>query len=251
MEIKNIIFYLLFIFGLTEVNAIDIKQKNEYQDVKLNFDLDQLNQQYEKWKNINTGTYTYICKPNTFLGRNIGAILFVKNNVIVKRIILPPHTFKASPLYETLHLVDSTDNKFIKSRRDRAILRAHLDCYIDNIFVDILDRISKSSRYQNFEIDLNYDTNYSFISTLIVKKIPNKKYVSLHAHTWSINLSGMLMLPKNTRFTGTVVKKILKMYDKTWECDRQIVLDKQPHKENLNIEKERLMCLENHLVWEE
>jgi len=254
---KNIVFYLLFIFGLTELNAIDIKHKNEYQNVKLNFELDQLNQEYKIWKKINTGTYTYICQPNTFFGRNTKAILFVKNNVIVQRVILPSHRSEDFTLYQTLHLVvDGKENKFLKNRRDRAILRAHLNCNIDEMFNDILSGYFEKSRYDNFEIYVKYDTNYSFISTLIVKKIPNKKYYSKHSRSWSRYLSSMLMLPKNTQFTDDIVKRILNKYKQTWECEKKLLAARKINNgQNLTmIEKEeekKLECLDKYLVWDE
>jgi hypothetical protein len=238
------------------VQTNKIKDKDEYQNVKLNFDLEQLGQQYEKWKKINTGTYTYICRPNTFFGRNIEAILFVKNNIIVKRIVLPHDSSKKFPLYKTLHLVDSRDNEFTKTRRYRAILRGHLNCHIDKVFVDILGNFFNSSQYVNFEVDLKYNTKYSFISNLSVKRIPNTRYLSSHSHSWSVNLYGMLMLPKNTQFTDDIVQKILNQYKQAWECEKKLLASKKINNEqNLTmlekaVGKEKLECLDEYLVWD-
>ena len=232
----------------------DINTVYEIKPSDLDFDISEVEQAYKKWKVLNTGTYTYICRPHSMMGRNVEAILAVKDDKIVLRMLLTKPYSKISVLHHTFH---SVQNFSPKMRRDGSILRAHLNCNIDDIFNKVLHGYYKKSFYDNYKINIKYDTKYGFISDLVAKKLSTKVRLYTDSYSWDIHMYKLLMIPKNVQYTDETLRLILDKYKQTWECEKRLLSSKKTNDEqNLTllekaVGKEKLECLDRYLVWDE
>jgi len=134
-------------------------KKIDYVPLKINFDKNEVNKVYEKWKKDNTGTYVCIGKP-TFTNAS-EAMHFVKNNSIVKYVELNNLKHKTN--------ADVQDMNNVKMKEDIFGIPAISNssyCLVDNIFKKVLADLPKSSEYDCLEYDLIFDTTVKYDSRL-------------------------------------------------------------------------------------
>jgi len=242
-----------------------VKKIIDYVPLKINFDKNEVKKVYEKWKKDNTGTYVCIGKP-TFTNAS-KAMHFIKNNSIVKYVELGNLKYKTN--------ADVQDINNVKMKEDifniPAIPKSSY-CLIDNIFKKALVDLPKSSEYDCLEYDLIFDTNYNYITALRLGRVQKVDYINkrkyfvpcerrpkpLHSDKgFFVHIYGLMMLPKETKYTDRVVEKILSKYEQAWECEKKLLASKKIKSEqNLTmlekaVGKEKLECLDKYLIWDE
>jgi len=202
-------------------------KKKLFTPLKINFTKNDIKKVYDKWGKFNTGTYVYVCRSSTIRGGDV--IFFIKNNYVVKYAVLPYSIKKAFKV--KVMKADSVESKDTVLYRRRATRWAKdINFYlIDNRFEKALSDLNNPEWYDCYEFNINFDTEFPYISTLWLKEVGKypqckSRPARLHTHGWSISSYGLMMLPKETEFTNNLVNDILKKYEHVWECTRKVFL---------------------------
>ena len=235
------------------------KEKKEiidYVPLKINFDKNEMNKVYTRWKKYNTGTYVYICNSTTL--RNLEVIIFCYEHKVVGYVQFTKiQNRKSHKIY-----TDFNSEKTILTRNNRFFRSAHnLDYYlIDSRFKELSIKPENLKHYDCRILDVSYSKKNNYIAAIEFKKIRNCKArprPTDTANEWYIYSYGLLMLPKGTVYTEKVIQEILDRYKKAWECEKRLLASKKTNDEqNLTllekaVGKEKLECLDRYLVWDE
>jgi len=223
-----------------------IKQK---EGKVLKLDTQKLWRQYENWKKLNTGTYVYICKAH---GR-IDELIFVYANHIVKSMHISNIEKKNIFTLKKVEEISKSKDRLLRRKRFRYIV-SNLHEYLLQGKYDLLSGLS--SVYKNFNFFLEYDKKFYYLSAVNVTHGKNIEYPT-DISPIVIYSYGLLMLPKDTKYTNKVIEKILNKYKQAWECEKKLLAAKRINNEqNLTmlekaVGKEKLQCLDKYLVWDE
>ncbi len=215
---------------------------------------EKVRKKYEKWKKINTKTYTYIAHATTIDGPP--TLIFVKDNKVKKSLPL-----KGSNLSRDYNNVkqDIKQNDFNISKINdfnatKNILTKtyyvarNLDFYLlDNRFKTILKKypytlhdIVNEGYLYIVGFNIFYDDQYSYINAL--NGISNGMRMYHYSSPYCQNplnyfySFAFLQLPTNTTFDNKTTKKILKKYKEAYMCI-------------YNEKKDKDKCFNENLVW--
>ena len=241
-------------FALT----ITIADKNIQKRVKktekkfLKPDTQKLWRQYESWQKLNTGTYVYLCKAHG----HIDELIFVHANHIVKSMNLANINKNNIFTLKKVEEISKSKDRLLERRCFRYIVSS-LDEYLLQGKYDIVSRLSSTSNaHSKFNFFLEYDKKFYYLSVINITHAKHIIYQT-DVSTVMIYSYGLLMLPKETKYTDKVVEKILNKYKQAWKCEKKLLTSKKTNNEqNLTllekaVGKEKLECLDKYLVWDE
>ena len=215
----------------------------------LKLDTQKLWRQYENWKKLNTGTYVYLCKAHG----HIDELIFVYANHIVKSMNIANIEKKNIFTLKKVEEISKSKDRLLRRKRFRYIVSG-LHEYLLQGKYDLLSGLS--SVYKNFNFFLEYDKKFHYLSAVNVTHGENIVYPT-DISPIIIYSYGLLMLPKETKYTDKVVEKILSKYEQAWECEKKLLTSKKIKSEqNLTmlekaVGKEKLECLDKYLIWDE
>ncbi len=168
-------------------------------------------EQRAKWENINTGTYTYLL---AIMQR--GNYLFIENNKLVKMEI-HGNGFKLKQLLGEEKLKGRLEHEWWLREK-----KSLIDARFDTIKSILLEKLWKKIVYwkntDQFTYKIGYDFQYGYPRVLIADRENNKDKYSIHIsypYTQFV-VSDLLMLPKDTKFTDELLKKVLKKYESSY-----------------------------------
>ncbi len=227
------------------------KRKIDYVPLKINFNKNEVKEVYEKWKEYNTGTYVYICDSTTLRGSKF--LIYVKKNRIVGNTPLKSNMMSTMSLK---HNRLTRNNRFFLSAKNTEFY------LINERFEKTLNNFKNIEFYDCRILNLAFDKSKMYISLLGLMSLnPYQCNSRLRptdvANSWYVYSYGLLMLPKDTKYTDKVIEKILDKYKQAWECEKKLLASKRINNEqNLTmlekaVGKEKLECLDEYLVWDE
>ncbi|MCF6245336.1 MAG: hypothetical protein L3J43_09900 [Sulfurovum sp.] len=254
-----IVFLVCYIFIQAETlgtfEIVTPKLSRIYNDVHYEFNEKMLRKQYTKWEKHNTGSYVYILDGNNTsyqLHELKNNLIFISNNSLELSIGLLDIGNKRDNMKNHYYPLKYTKGK--KMRCGTTLVKKEL--FNKSLALDyrfpIKRHLSKSHLCKKIKLEHQYDAKYGYVN------LEEEKCIGASKFNTRVNYAyGLLLLPKNEKYTNNVINKILDKYEKAWVCkEKRKQIKKEQNYSNLSlleksVGKEKLECLDKYLVWDE
>jgi hypothetical protein len=257
---KNILLCFLYVIyiqaeTLDTFQVVIPKLPLVYNDAYYEFNKNILRKQYTKWEKHNTGRYIYILDGNNTSSQLYELkkkIIFVSYDSLEWSIDLHDIGDKRDNIKNHYYPTKYTKNK--NMRCGTSLLKRKL--FNESLALDyrfpIKRHLRKSHLCKKIKLKHEYDVKYGYVS------FEEEQCIGTPNLNTRVNYAyGLLLLPKNEKYTDKVINKILDKYKKAFECERKMKqFKKEQNYSNLTmlekaVGKEKLECLDKYLVWDE
>jgi len=161
--------------------------------------------QKSKWKKVNTGTYAYI-----YLGEQYKFYGFVFNNKLNK-------VFRVGNGADLKYMINKENFKryftFLGQRKiNDFIIHSRFYEIASLLWEKLWDKtpFQYGSKSHDYSVSITYNKKYGY--PMLISYVYNGKAKSIGGDDWGIASLRLVMFPKDTIYTNTLLKKILNEY---------------------------------------